>query len=107
MNSAEAEVLEWFPDGNWDDYWLGTPSRRNPGVNTNSFFDEDQGGWRSAEIVLREPVSEGPSDETLFLMRAPGKPEGGGVMGLATCCRRQRRTARELMVNCKFWEKRR
>jgi len=82
MNSAEAEVLEWFPDGNWDDYWLGTPSRRNPGVNTNSFFDEDQGGWRSAEIVLREPVSEGPSDETLFLMRAPGKPEGGGVMGL-------------------------
>jgi hypothetical protein len=81
MNSSEAEVLEWFPDGNWDDYWLGTPSR-NPAINTNSFLDEDQGGWRSAEIVLREMIVDAPSDETLFLMRAPGKPEGGGVTGL-------------------------
>lgn len=72
-----ADVEEMFgAEGNWDDYWLGTPP------STNSFMDEDQSGWVSAEMFLRRPVQEGPDDETLFLMRAPGKPEGGGIMGL-------------------------
>ena len=83
MNRAEMEVMEMFgPEGNTDDYWLGTPSTRSI-INTNSFLDEDQRGWRTAESALRDSADvEGPSDETLHLMRAPGKPEGGGIMGL-------------------------
>jgi len=76
VNKAEAEVASMFgPDGNWEDFWLGTPP------STNSFMG-DQRGWRSAEIALRLPPDDGPDDETLHLMRAPGKPEGGGIMGL-------------------------
>ena len=83
MNRAEAEVLGMFgSDGNWEDYWLGTPSQ-SAIVNTNSFLGADQRGWQSAEFALRDPPSEGPSDETLFLMRAPGSSsEGSGVKGL-------------------------
>jgi len=73
----ELEVESMFgPEGNWDDYWLGNPP------STNSFMDEDQSRWVSVETLLRGPVEVGPDDETLFLMRAPGKPEGGGLMGL-------------------------
>ena len=73
-SNAELDVLQMFgPGGNWDDYWLGTPRY------TNSFLQDDQHGWVSAEELFRVPDDDGPDDETLFLMRAPGKPEGGGL----------------------------
>jgi hypothetical protein len=80
--NAERSVLEMFgPEGNFEDYWLGNP----PG--TNSFMDEDQSGWVSAELIVRdmrrrEFETERPDDAMYeSMMRTKGEP-GGGVIGL-------------------------
>jgi hypothetical protein len=76
----EKEVLKWFgPEGNIEDYWLGTPAY------DNTFLMDDE-GWDSMESFLaavrkRELAQWGPEQQsTVADMHHDYR--GGGLVGL-------------------------
>lgn len=79
FSRAVREVQGMFPNGNFEDYWLGTPAYDNTRLR-------DEPGWVSLESVLRklsavEAYSWRPADDATEALMRHDTESGGGLIG--------------------------